>query len=102
MGTKWLRMEVGFFDEEQNSAGDLTEFLSEKVTLIQSATGEKLSLLARIVLSSLVSFVLMFAIGFWELSIAMFVSLPIMAGMAAVQMVTMMSLDDQSGKETDE
>ena len=35
---KLLRMEVGYFDEEENSSGSLSAFLSEKITLVQATT----------------------------------------------------------------
>ena len=34
--SKWLTMEIAFFDEEANSSGELTQFLGESVTLIQA------------------------------------------------------------------
>ena len=37
----WVTMEPGFFDEEANSAGELTQFLSEKVTLVHALVVEK-------------------------------------------------------------
>ena len=34
-----LRQDMGFFDAEDNSAGELTSFLAEKNTLMESLTG---------------------------------------------------------------
>jgi hypothetical protein len=44
---------VGYFDHEDNSMGALTEFLGEKVTLLQGLVGEKLGMIAQAVIASI-------------------------------------------------
>ena len=44
---KLLRMEVGYFDEEENSSGSLSAFLSEKITLVQATTQPNPSAMGR-------------------------------------------------------
>ena len=44
---KLLHLEVGYFDHEKNSMGALTEFLGNKVTLMQGLVGEKLGMIAQ-------------------------------------------------------
>ena len=38
---------MGYFDHEDNSMGGLTEFLGQKVTLLQGLVGEKLGIIAQ-------------------------------------------------------
>ena len=38
---------MGYFDHEDNSMGGLTEFLGQKVTLLQGLVGEKLGMIAQ-------------------------------------------------------
>ena len=38
---------MGYFDHEHNSMGALTEFLGNKVTLMQGLVGEKLGMIAQ-------------------------------------------------------
>ena len=38
---------MGYFDHEDNSMGALTEFLGNKVTLMQGLVGEKLGMIAQ-------------------------------------------------------
>ena len=38
---------MGYFDHEHNSMGSLTEFLGNKVTLMQGLVGEKLGMIAQ-------------------------------------------------------
>ena len=42
-----LRQDMGFFDAEEHSAGALTSFLSEKVTVIEFLTGGQLQAMIR-------------------------------------------------------
>jgi ATP-binding cassette subfamily B (MDR/TAP) protein 1 len=48
---------VGYFDHEDNSMGALTEFLGEKVTLLQGLVGEKLGMIAQAVIASITAIV---------------------------------------------
>ena len=44
---------MGYFDHEDNSMGALTEFLGNKVTLMQGLVGEKLGMIAQAVIASI-------------------------------------------------
>ena len=48
---------MGYFDHEDNSMGALTEFLGEKVTLLQGLVGEKLGMIAQAVIASITAIV---------------------------------------------
>ena len=50
----FVRQEIGFFDIEENSAGELTLYLSEKVSLVQAMNGEKIAIVLK-VLSTIVT-----------------------------------------------
>ena len=67
--TKLLHFEVGYFDLEDNSMGSLTEFLGEKVTLLQGLVGEKLGMIAQSVVMLATTVVTMFVWGDWRVSL---------------------------------
>ena len=48
---------MGYFDHEDNSMGALTEFLGNKVTLMQGLVGEKLGMIAQAVIASITAIV---------------------------------------------
>ena len=73
-----LRQEVGYFDLPQNEAGELTQLLSEKASLVHGLCGENLQVLMRVGVMVLVGLSLMFVFGSWQLSLFMLASLPLM------------------------
>jgi len=47
MMARLLQQEMGYFDQESNTMGALTEFLGEKVVLVNGLVGEKLGMIAQ-------------------------------------------------------
>mmetsp|Transcript_19773 Transcript_19773/g.54253 ORF Transcript_19773/g.54253 Transcript_19773/m.54253 type:complete len:662 (+) Transcript_19773:33-2018(+) len=84
---KWLTMEVGFFDEESNSAGELTQFLGESVTLIQSMNGEKLASAGRFVCVLAWGLSLMFIFGDPLVCLVVLAALPVMGISMSLQII---------------
>merc|ERR1740130_700603 len=74
---KLLHLEVGYFDLEDNSMGALTEFLGQKVTLLQGLVGEKLGMLAQAVVMLATTVVTMFVWGDWRVALVVLGCLPV-------------------------
>ena len=83
---KLLKQEIGFFDDEANSAGDLAEFLASKVTLVQSACGEKLQIGMGSFSTLVAGTILMFVLGDWRVTLVTFATFPLMAFAMAAEM----------------
>jgi len=65
-----LRQEMGWFDEDVNSAAELTAFLAEKVDKVKSITTEQLDLVAQLV-GAVISFLVIVGIySNWRLLLA--------------------------------
>jgi len=94
-----LRQEIGFFDEESHTVGALTEFLSEKVTYVQSLLGEKLQVIVKLVCMFVLAFVFMFVFGDWRICLAMLGLLPILTGIEMAQQQSMGIAAGNAGKE---
>ena len=71
--------EIGFFDDPENSAGALTLFLGEKLTLVQAVNGEKLAVAIRQISTICFGTFLVFKYGYWQLGVVMLASAPVMA-----------------------
>jgi ATP-binding cassette subfamily B (MDR/TAP) protein 1 len=84
---KWLTMEIGFFDEEVNSAGELTQFLGESVTLIQSMNGEKLASAGRFLCVLTWGLALMFIFGDPLVCLVVLAALPVMGVSMSLQII---------------
>jgi len=82
----FLRQDMGFYDEDNNSASDLTIFLSEKVTLIENLTGGSMQSIIRLITCLCTMIVLVFVYGPWQLGLALFVALPIIVGVMTALM----------------
>merc|ERR1719197_1443419 len=74
---KLLHFEVGYFDFEENSMGALTEFLGQKVTLMQGLVGEKLGMIAQSIVMLVSTMVTMFVWGDWRVALVVLGCLPI-------------------------
>ena len=95
----WVTMEQGFFDEEANSAGELTQFLSEKVTLVHALVVEKTANTTRTALGLVSGIGLMFVFGYWEICLAMFGGLFVMVPAMSLQMMLYMGQDGEETKK---
>ncbi|KAL1519342.1 hypothetical protein AB1Y20_022868 [Prymnesium parvum] len=76
----FLRQDISFFDIDSNSAGDLTTFLAEKVTTVQSLTNGSLSSFVRIVSCIGTLIVICFIFGPWQLSLSLLGLYPMVGG----------------------
>jgi ABC-type multidrug transport system fused ATPase/permease subunit len=64
-----LRQEIGFFDEDANSAGELTEFLAAKIAFVQGMCGEKLQIIVGCSIQFFMGVVFMFVLGDWRITL---------------------------------
>ena len=74
-----LRQDIAFFDEEENSTGALTSFLSTETTHLASLSGATLGTLISCSTTLILSVVIALAIG-WKLALVCMCSLPIILG----------------------
>ena len=79
-----IKQEIAYFDEDHNSAGELTEFLSSKITLVQGMCAEKLQVIIGCLIQLGLGFVLMFGAGDWRIGAMATAAIPLIGlGMAA-------------------
>jgi len=64
-----LRQEIGFFDDNKHSAGQLATYLSQSLFFVQQFVGEQLQQLASQLAALIASFTFMLVISFWQISI---------------------------------
>ncbi|EXJ92736.1 ATP-binding cassette, subfamily B (MDR/TAP), member 1 [Capronia epimyces CBS 606.96] len=76
---RFLRQDIAFFDEEQNSTGALTSFLSTEATHLASISGATLGTLLSCATTLVVSIVIALAVG-WKLALVCMCALPIILG----------------------
>lgn len=87
-----VRQEIGYFDDPAHSAGALTLFLSEKVTLVQAVNGEKLAVAIRQLSTLCFGTWLVFTYGYWQLGAIMLAAAPVMAATMGILMVVVFGL----------
>ncbi|KAL1496847.1 hypothetical protein AB1Y20_014433 [Prymnesium parvum] len=85
-----LRQEIGYFDEENNSVGELSEFLGEKVTFVQGIMGEKIGSIAQIQAMLVTCIIVMFTAGDWRMALVVLGFFPIMTVAMALALAAMM------------
>jgi len=97
----FVRQDIGFFDMEENSAGSLTVFLAEKVTLIEALTGGMAQATVRVVAALVTMIVLIFMWGPWQLALTLLGALPLVGAIMGVVTNTLMGdqIKAQQGKE---
>lgn len=76
---RFLRQDISFFDEDENSTGALTSFLSTETTHLASISGATLGTLISCSTTLLVAIVVSLAIG-WKLALVCMCALPIILG----------------------
>ena len=74
-----ITKDIGFFDHDRNSAGDLAEFLASKVAVAEAFFGESLDLIAKAISTIAVSIAIIYIWGQWQLSLVAFALLPILS-----------------------
>ena len=76
--TALLQQDIGFFDSDSNSAGELTAFLAEKITKVQSLTSGSLDGGIRMVSCLVMVIMFSFVFGPWQLSLALLGIYPVL------------------------
>lgn len=76
---RFLRQDISFFDEDQNSTGALTSFLSTETTHLASISGATLGTLISCSTTLIVAVVVALAIG-WKLALVCICALPVILG----------------------
>ncbi len=76
---RFLRQDISFFDEDKNSTGALTSFLSTETTHISSISGATLGTLISCSTTLVVAIVISLAIG-WKLALVCMCALPVILG----------------------
>jgi ATP-binding cassette subfamily B (MDR/TAP) protein 1 len=74
-----LRQDISFFDQEENSAGALTSFLSTETTHMAGLSGTTLGTLLTVLTTLIAALVLATAIG-WKLALVTASTIPILLG----------------------
>lgn len=74
-----MTKDIGFFDDDCNSPGDLADFLVSKVTVAESLFGETLDNLAKTISTMSVALVIIFSWGQWQLALISLAILPILS-----------------------
>ena len=80
--------------------GALTEFLGQKVTLMQGLVGERLGMLAQAIVMLVSTIFTMFYWGDWRVALVVLGCLPITGVLMSVAMASMMPMDQgKQGKQ---
>merc|ERR1712054_330819 len=94
----FLKQDMGFFDSESNSAAELTGFLAEKITLIESLTGGTVQAMLRVMAAVITMIVLVFVFGPWRLSLFLFGAMPAMIIIMTAVLMTLVGDEIKEGK----
>jgi len=97
--TAFMRQDIGFFDLDSNSAGDLTSFLSEKVAMIEFLTGGTMQTMIRMVFCIVTLLVFVFYFAPWQLALALLGALPGMVTVMGVISVVLVGGDEMKKKQ---
>ncbi|OAL30045.1 hypothetical protein AYO20_08949 [Fonsecaea nubica] len=81
---RFLRQDIAFFDEDENSTGALTSFLSTETTHLASISGATLGTLISCSSTLIIAVVVALAIG-WKLSLVCMCALPVILGTGFVR-----------------
>jgi len=92
-----MRQEMGFFDQEENSAMELTAFLSEKVDKIKTIITEQLDLIAQLIGAATMFIILIALFSDWRLLLAWLAFIGIMCMTLPIQ-VALVTGEDASEK----
>lgn len=76
---RFLRQDIAFFDEDENSTGALTSFLSTEATHLSSISGATLGTLLSCSTTLIVAIVVSLSIG-WKLALVCMCALPVILG----------------------
>ncbi|KAL3831643.1 hypothetical protein ACJMK2_023371 [Sinanodonta woodiana] len=95
-----LRQDIAFFDDPSNSVGHLTTRLSNDCTMVQGATGFKISTLLESISTIIASVVIAFFYS-WKLTLVTLSFMPIMIAVGTIQgrLITRFSKSDKRSVE---
>lgn len=79
-----LRNEVGWFDEEENSADTLSMRLANDATFVRAAFSNRLSIFIQDITAVIVALVIGMLLG-WRLALVAFATLPVLTVSAIAQ-----------------
>ena len=82
-----LRQHIGYFDREENSAGQLVAFLSEKIMLVQALSGERLQIMVRSTCIATTALVFLALFGAWQIFLVCISLVPIVASLAVASKI---------------
>merc|ERR1719240_1197670 len=85
-----LRQDVGFFDDPNNVPAGLTTALARQTTQVSHLVGVSIGNIIGSIVSLLTGCALAFALGTWELTLALLAMIPILGASMAVLMTVMM------------
>jgi len=98
-----LHQDIGYFDIEQNSAPNLTTFLSEKVDKVQTLTTEQLDLVAQLLGGVGSSIFIIFWWCSWQLALVWAAVVPVLGIITSMELAFMSGGEDgdaaKKGKE---
>jgi len=94
-----LRQEMGWFDEEENSAAELTAFLAEKVDKVKTITTEQLDLIAQLIGAVGMFIAVLVLYSDWRLLLAWCGMCLILCAIMPLQVAMMTGEDAAEGKK---
>lgn len=92
-----LRMEMGFFDKEENSSGRLTMKLEEDAVYIRGAVSDQISVVAQNLTVLAAGLIIAFCYS-WKLSLVIIATLPALIGAASMQMIMLTGFGGETEK----
>jgi len=93
-----VRQDMSFFDEDSNSAMELTAFLSEKVDKVKTITTEQLDLVAQLIGGVGSCVVIIFVWCSWQIALAFMAMLPVFGVLVALQAAFMTGGMEEANK----
>jgi len=89
-----LKQNIGWFDEPNNSAANLSANLSRDVTLVSAVTGESIGIQLANCATVVVGLGLIFGLGAWQLGLLACAVVPVVGFAIALEFMTMMGGDE--------
>ena len=68
---------MGYFDLDENSAGELTMFLADRVSVVSDLAGKMLGDIAKLVFNTIGTFVITYVVGHWKFALVITAMLPL-------------------------
>lgn len=91
-----LRQEIGFFDDRENSVGQLTSRLATEASLVQGITGDTLGSISLVVSTMIAGFLISY-LSCWEVALTLTALFPLMAVSEAGRVKVISGFDTDAG-----